>query len=178
MTCFGIPTDSQSLLGILNSSLVKIYLNSICVKARGGYLRLKSQYILKIPIPVNFEIEALDNLVGKILVEVENYIKIQSTFSKYLQSKFSIGKLSKKLQNWYELEFGEFIKELNKAIKKTVGEKLSKMDEMEWMEVFETKKAEAQTLKAEIDKTDKEIDQMVYDLYGLTEAEIKIVEEA
>ena len=50
------------------------------------------------------------------------------------------------------------------------------MDEMDWMDVFETKKAEAQTIKAEIDKTDKEIDQMVYELYGLTEDEIQIVE--
>ena len=49
---------------------------------------------------------------------------------------------------------------------------------MEWMELFETKKAEAQTLKAEIDKTDKEIDQMVYQLYDLTEEEIAIVEGA
>ena len=47
---------------------------------------------------------------------------------------------------------------------------------MEWMELFETKKAEAQILKAEIDQTDKEIDQMVYELYGLTEEEIQIVE--
>lgn len=76
------------------------------------------------------------------------------------------------------MEFGDFITELNKAIKKAGGEKLSKMDEMEWMEVFETKKAEAQTLKAEIDKTDKEIDQMVYKLYDLTEAEIAIIEDA
>ena len=51
-------------------------------------------------------------------------------------------------------------------------------DEMEWMEVFETKKKEAQALKSEIDKTDKEIDKMVYELYGLTEEEIKIVENS
>lgn len=37
---------------------------------------------------------------------------------------------------------------------------------------------EAQTLKAEIEKTDKEIDRLVYEIYGLTEKEIKIVEEA
>ena len=52
------------------------------------------------------------------------------------------------------------------------------MDEMDWMEVFETKKAEAQNLKAEIDKTDKEIEQMVYELYNLTEEEIQIVENS
>lgn len=47
---------------------------------------------------------------------------------------------------------------------------------MEWMEVFITKKIEAQTLKAEIDKTDAEIDAMIYELYGLSEEEIDIVE--
>jgi site-specific DNA-cytosine methylase len=41
----------------------------------------------------------------------------------------------------------------------------------EYFEVFETKKAEAQNLKAEIDK-------MVYELYGLSEEEIKNMEEA
>ena len=67
---------------------------------------------------------------------------------------------------------------MNNAIKKASGKKLTKKDEMEWMELFEEKKAEAQTLKSEIDKTDKEIDQMVYELYGLTDEEIKIVEGA
>ncbi|MCB2207847.1 MAG: hypothetical protein KQH67_06080 [Bacteroidetes bacterium] len=34
----------------------------------------------------------------------------------------------------------------------------------------------AQTLKAEINHIDRDIDQMVYELYGLTEEEIRIVE--
>ena len=49
---------------------------------------------------------------------------------------------------------------------------------MEWMEVFETKKKEALELKSEIDRTDKEIDQLVYELYGLSEEEIQIVENS
>ena len=49
---------------------------------------------------------------------------------------------------------------------------------MEWMEVFETKKAEAQNLKSQLDKIDYEIDQMVYELYGLTNEVIEIVENA
>ena len=188
MTCFGIPTSSKSLLGILNSSLVKTYLTSICVKARGGYLRLKSQYVLKIPIPINYENDDLNNLVTRVLNEVGNYVKIQSTFSKYLQSQSQLEKLPKKLQNWHELAFGDFIKELNKAIKKENKERvkaeqepiatLTKLQEMEWMEVFETKKAEALALKAEIDRTDREIDRMVYELYNLTEEEIQIVEQS
>jgi predicted transcriptional regulator len=87
-------------------------------------------------------------------------------------------KLSKKLENWHELEFRDFIKELNKAIRKSKGQILSKMDEMEWMEIFENNKTEAQNLKAEIDKTNKKIDQIIYELYELTVEEIKIVEKA
>ena len=46
------------------------------------------------------------------------------------------------------------------------------------MQLFEKNKEKAQILKSEIEKTDKEIDQLVYTLYGLTPEEIKIVEEA
>ncbi|MBK7873713.1 MAG: hypothetical protein IPJ74_25160 [Saprospiraceae bacterium] len=47
---------------------------------------------------------------------------------------------------------------------------------MEWEGVFEEQRATAQALQAEIDKTDREIDKLVYALYGLTEEEIGIVE--
>jgi hypothetical protein len=46
------------------------------------------------------------------------------------------------------------------------------------MDLFEENKKKALELKAEIDQTDKEIDQMVYELYGLSEEEIAIVEKA
>lgn len=45
------------------------------------------------------------------------------------------------------------------------------------MQYLNDHKSKAQSLKAEIDKTDNEIDQLVYQLYGLTQDEIKIVEE-
>jgi len=37
---------------------------------------------------------------------------------------------------------------------------------------------ETQRLKTEIEKTDAEIDRLVYELYGLTGEEIKIIEES
>jgi hypothetical protein len=110
------------------------------------------------------------------LILSQAFESIRGKFIKLLSSNYSLDKVSNKLQNWHELEFGDFIKELNKAIKKSGGTPLTKLQEMEWMDVFETKKAEAQTLKAEIDKTDAEIDAMVYELYGLSEEEIAIVE--
>jgi hypothetical protein len=97
----------------------------------------------------------------------------------FIQTQFTLEKLPKKLQNWHELKFVNFIKELNNAIKKAGGEKLDDKAQFRSMSLFEEQKAEAQNLKAEIDKTDAEIDAMIYELYGLyglSEEEIAIVE--
>ncbi len=55
---------------------------------------------------------------------------------------------------------------------------LTKKDEFEWLDLFEENKKKAQDLQLQIDRTEAEIDQMVYALYGLTEEEIQIVENS
>ncbi len=169
-----IPTDNKALLGLLNSKMGWWLITKYCTQIQNGY-QLIWKYFGQIPVP-KLDSPKLTELVEKMIEITKSKQTIVNSFIKYFKSQFTIDKLSRKLENWHELEFAEFIKELNKAIKKSGAEKLSKSDEMDWMEVFENKKAEAQTLKAEIEKTDKEIDQMVYKLYGLTEEEIKIIE--
>ncbi len=44
------------------------------------------------------------------------------------------------------------------------------------MSYFNEQKAKAQALQAQIDRTDNEIDRMVYALYGLEEEEVAVVE--
>ena len=51
-------------------------------------------------------------------------------------------------------------------------------EESEWKHYFNEQKQKARDLQSQITQTDREIDRMVYDLYGLTEEEIKIVEES
>ena len=55
---------------------------------------------------------------------------------------------------------------------------LTKKDEFEWLDLFEENKQKAQDLQTQINQTDKEIDAMVYELYGLTDEEIEIVENS
>lgn len=164
------------LLAILNSSVIRYELNAN--RRSNIHIYPEDWKTLKIP-----KLDTQDGISFEIKEKVEIIInhnnvfqERNSNFLKYIQSKYQIEIFSRKLQNWHELAFSEFIKELNNVIKKSVAEKLSKSDEMEWMELFEKKKAEAQTLKSDIDKTDREIDQMVYELYGLTHEEIRIVE--
>ena len=98
---------------------------------------------------------------------------ISAKFQRNLQREFSLETLSKKLQNWYELSFAEFLKELAKAkLNLTLSQKA------EWEDYFLAEQQKAISIKSQIDQTDKEIDQMVYELYGLTEEEIEIVENS
>ena len=134
----------------------------------------------QVPIPIidSLQKQKFEDQVDLITISSNRFHLVLQVFLNYIKSQFSIENFSRKMQTWYELLFTDFIKELNKAIKTVGGTPLTKLQEMEWMEVFETKKKEALELKAEIDRTDKEIDKMVYELYGLSEDEIKIVENS
>lgn len=75
----------------------------------------------------------------------------KSTFNKLLVSEFNFEKISRKLENWFELSFAEFVEEIEKSIKPA---KLSLSQKSEWMEHFEKEKAKALELKNKIDQTD------------------------
>ena len=101
----------------------------------------------------------------------------KAIISSYFSIQYSLDKLTGKLEKWFELEFQDFIKELNKCIKAIKGKPLNKKDEFDWIDLFNENKQKAQALKSQINATDKEIDQLVYKLYDLTEEEIAIVEK-
>ena len=168
--------DNDVLLAILNSKVVEFFMHSISTKKQGSYYSYLNRFLEEIPIPIHID-EKIKEYSIKYQDNQYKLVQLSDKFIDYMMHNVKGVVLTGRLHSWYKLKFGEFISELNKAIKKGNGEKLSKMDEMEWMEVFESKKAEAQTLKFEINKTDKEIDQIVYELYSLTEEEIKIIEE-
>ena len=181
--------DEKYYLGIMNSSLMWFFLKNTGSEYRGGYYVFKTNYLKPFPLP---EIsENNQEIINKVNLQLENnkiFQNINDKFIKYLNSQFNLEKLSKKLQNWHELEFGVFIKELNKAIKANNKQRvkdgleevptLTKKDEFEWLDLFEDNKQKAQALQTQINQTDKEIDQMVYELYGLTDDEIEIVENS
>jgi REP element-mobilizing transposase RayT len=167
--------DLKFLLGLLNSLLINVW-----YKFYDTDIEIKLTSVKQIPLPkVNTEEQnPLILKVNQILdfkIEFENLIK---KFSKYFTSHFQIESLPGKLSTWYELKFNDFIKELNKAIKAVKGIQLTKKDEFEWMELFEENKKKVLELKSQIDQTDAAIDRMVYELYGLTEEEIQIVENS
>ena len=166
-------------LALLNSKLYGFYFRKFYSEEDDLFPKIKVNELKNLPVKeTNIEVrEKISNCAIKISSLIEDFTTLSIQFTDLLQSKFTIEKLTTKLENWHKLEFGEFLKELekyNKGLQPLVTMKLN--EQAEWMQYFNEQKQKAQTLKAEIDKTDKEIDKMVYELYGLSEEEIKIVE--
>lgn len=159
-------------LAILNSNLISYFYNLYYGESNTNLTKLAFE---SLPIPNLDFIDKSDfiNLVDKLISLIEN-LKLESEkFQRALQREFSLESLSKKLQNWYELSFAEFLKELAKAkLNLTLSQKA------DWEDYFLAEQQKAISIKSQIDQTDKEIDQMVYELYGLTEEEIEIVENS
>ncbi|MBU0705641.1 Eco57I restriction-modification methylase domain-containing protein [Patescibacteria group bacterium] len=167
--CVIFPSSDKALLAILNSKLVWFFLKSICVVRSGGYIEVKPQYFEQIPIPnyggISKVLEAKANLI--ITCSSQFHEKLQK-FLVLIQSEFKVEKITKKLEKFYELEFDVFAKELKLN-------KLSLEKKEELLEFFEKYKKDLNNLKAQLNKTDAEIDEMVFDLYGLNKEERKIV---
>lgn len=183
-------TNMPALLGIITSKYCAYSNKGRNINLqRKVYPKLNVGTLKEFPLPKmdNLSIIHLEQKVNRILTyRKEQYIFIEK-FQKLLSYSIQTDKLSMKLQSWPELEFGDFIKELNKAIKASNKERakeglspvpqLTKKDEFEWMDLFEENKQKAVELQREIEKTDREIDLMVYRLYNLTYEEVLIVDE-
>jgi len=97
----------------------------------------------------------------------------KNTFLSRLKDNFEIDKIGNKLYAFYDFYFKTFIAELKKQ-----KVEISLTEQVEWEEFFNNYKTEINNLQNKINQTDKEIDQMVYELYGLTKTEIEIVENS
>ncbi|TXD47772.1 Eco57I restriction-modification methylase domain-containing protein [Polaribacter sp. IC073] len=171
---FFISTDDKFLIPILNSKVVFFYLKSKASTLQGGYLDFRRPYIETIPIKIPSFQQPFIEKADLMLLLNKNLQEISSKFQRTLQREFEqIDKLSKKLESWYELNYADFLKELKK---KKVA--LSLSQKAEWEDYFLKEQQKAIELKTKIDTTDNEIDAMVYDLYGLTQEEIEIVENS
>ena len=162
------------LLCILNSKLLKSYWISKYSDGKKLFPKIKGFQLKELPIKVADKQtqEPLTEKAEQMLSLNKNLQDLAFKFQRTLQRKFeSLENLPKKLENWYELTFTDFVKELKK--KKI---KLSPSDEAEWEDYFLVEQQKAIEIKVQITKTDKEIDAMVYELYGLTDEEIAIIE--
>jgi len=166
----------QHLVGILNSSLFSFLYKWKLDESGKVYPQVKKVNIEWLPIKEATTNEHLAGYTSSVQQKNEELEDLRNKFFKYLQSDYLGVLFNDKISFWYNLEFNEFKDELNKTITKNDKTRLTKKDEIEWMEIFNEYKKQAIGLKGEINRIDKKIDEIVYRLYGLTASEIEIVE--
>ena len=162
------------ILSLLNSSLLSYYfLKNTAKSVRKLFPKIILNDLRKFPLKnIPFHEQQPFIEMADLMLSLNKELQdVSSKFQRTLERKYNLGDLPKKLQDWYLLNYADFLKELGK--KKI---KLSLSDEAEWEDYFLQESKKAKELKSKIDATNKKIDQMVYKLYDLTEEEIIIVE--
>jgi len=159
------------LLAVLNAKLINNWYKNTFQSG----LHIKINHLKQVPIVKINEDEQL-----LFCIKVDLILQLNSTLKETKQNfinELELEKIPKKLQNFEELDFDTFVKEYTKAKKLKFSDKLEERNfKNEWKSLFENDSKIALDLKSKIDTTDKKIDNMVYELYGLSEDEIKIIE--
>ena len=163
---------TNTIMAILTSSMMIYFFKKKYNRQEKTFPEIRIYELGSLPIPNNIKpIENIDKNVEVMLSLNKTLQTKKQKFLKRVTDNLEIDKLSKKLEAFYTYDFKTFLVELKK--KKVT---LSLVEQDEWEEYFEAYKNELIELQTQIDNTDKEIDEMVYALYGLTEEEIAVVE--
>ena len=152
----------------MNSKLVNVWFKKLFPAG----LHIKTNQLEQIPIPI-IEKESQQPfivLADKMLSLHQQLQEKRSRFLRRLNDNFEGVKVTTALQTFDQLDFKTFVAELKKQ-----KIKLSLVHQDEWEEYFNQYKAACNELSTQITTTDNEIDQRVFDLYGLTPEEQQIV---
>ena len=155
----------KSLATLLNSKLLRWYYETTFPT-----LHVQRDELASLPIPNLDGTNDLASLADTMLELNKDIQQKRSRFLRRLQENMPGIKINGALETFDTLEFAGFMAELKKQ-----KIKLTLVQQDEWEEYFNQYKTECQSLTTQIATTDKEIDKKVYELYGLTEEEIKVV---
>jgi type I restriction-modification system DNA methylase subunit len=168
------PFDSKltkSILLILSSSVIAYFFRKSSDRQDIIFPEIKIHELSSLPIKLPSNCEKFTAVADSIL---ELHSLLQKNINKFLNrvtDNFELTKKSKKLESFYQHEFKVFIAELKK---KNVNLTLLQQDE--WEEYFTSYKDKINEFQIEISATRAKVDKMVYQLYELSEKEIKIIE--
>jgi hypothetical protein len=165
--------DIRYLLAILNSTFLTYVVRQNMITNAQAFPQILMTDIqsLKIPFIEKEHQQPFIALADKMLTLNVDLQTKRQRFLKRLSDNFSTVKITGTLERFDELEFKQILAELQKQ-KIT----LSLKQQDEWEEYFNDYKTECTNSANQISATDKEIDRMIYALYGLTDKEIEIIE--
>lgn len=169
----GKNVSLKFLVAFFNSKLSHKWIRENCPELQGGTREIRKVFFENIPIP-QISLDAQQPFI----VQADKMLELHAAFQgltqkvqRSLQREFGLASLNTKLQQWHSLSYANFLGELAKQ-----KVKLTLQQKSEWEEFFVTEQQKAHSLQQQIEQTDRQINAMVYALYGLSDEEIAIVE--
>lgn len=164
----------KAIMSFLNSSLPIFYIKEkySSMTYNGGITFTKDMFN-ELPFP-DISKDVIKKLSDFSDVQFINHSILQEKsqhFLNMLKAEYENMQTSGRLAGWYNLDWKQFTNELKKQ---TII--LSGSQKDDWFERFNRISGEIKTVQQTISITDKQIDSLIYQLYGLTDEEIKVVE--
>ena len=165
---------NKFLVALLNSKLISFYFYFFVFNQAIRTMHFMPGYADYVPIPTNFR-EFQEDLDEKCTIMLENTSEIaelQNKFFTRMKSNYGLKKISENLLEFQKLDFTDFLNELKK------GKALPSLKEQdELQDYFDEYKKKITELKNIFEKTNEEINHLVYRMYDLENKEIDIIEE-
>ncbi|MFY9228333.1 MAG: N-6 DNA methylase [Candidatus Microsaccharimonas sp.] len=161
----GTENEQNIIAAILNSKLTWFFVSSTGSEFSGGYFAFTNIYLEPITLPDG--LRSHPELGVKVEEQMSHSRKLNllsNQFETVIRNEFN-----KKAPNkWYSLDFDSFISSLKLRLS------LTQKDEL--LQLFNKYANELQVIDSDIQRNDREIDRLVYDLYSLSSAEVAVVE--
>ena len=165
--------ELKYLLCLLNSKLINYYyVNAFSMKA-SLTVNITQGYLSQIPIKnISREKQAsFVALADQIIRSYDDFYTKKTRFLNRVNSAFHITK-NQKINEFYEINFIEFLKE----VRMLSPIQLSLKEQDEWERYFEEYKEDLCNLRAHINKLQRDVDELVYAIYGLSSDEKRHIE--
>ena len=160
---------------LLNSKLINWYCYRFIYAKAIRTMQFDNPVTSRIPIP-----QTNNNLTNNIIVQseklFESYLKLNKIKNKFfnrLKNHFEGITINKTLNNYEKLDFNKFHKQL-----KNQKYKLTLKKEEEWEDYFLYSQELCLDIASEINILENEINNLIYESYGLTSEEIDIIENS
>ena len=177
-TGYFLPSDDLFLVGVLNSSIAWFVLTGLADAVRGGFYRMFSQNINRVPVPAatDQQKETIASLAQQIQSLTEQRYQVENNFRRRLPDLCPHErepKLNKKLHGWWQLDFPQ----LQAAIKTAFKATIPLAERNDWQDYFDTEQHKIITLNQQIRQQELQLDQAVYALFDLTPDEIDLLQQ-
>jgi hypothetical protein len=176
---FHIPNGDYYLAGLLNSKLFWFLLGGMSPAGADGVVNLQSEHFKELPFPVpDVDDKAF---IGSFSDFCHRTAKERSEFQAYMCEEIAKNlkpggtapELSPEMNRWYILD----AQSMSDESKRHFGKEIEQDKMQMWDDFLQSGKDELNWLSSEIVRVERQLDMVVYRMFGLNEEEIEYLDQ-